>query len=159
MPMKLPQQSSGNGSAVLPRKLTANILEMDGLKWTIFLDRFSHLYENGAQLKIRAILHFINPDSASTSESINKYKSQECIKDPGHVLDQLRLDRGYGEGRVIEQFVLKMLWVICEDRVSAGDDGAINFLDRISTFILEEMGNFPCISCFYKDFLKREGKS
>ena len=46
MPMKLPQQSSGIGSAVLPRKLTANILEMDGLKWTIFLDRFSHLYES-----------------------------------------------------------------------------------------------------------------
>ncbi|KAJ6677569.1 hypothetical protein OIU85_008173 [Salix viminalis] len=92
-----------------------------------------------AQLKIRAILYFINPDSASTSESINKCKRQECIEDPGHVLDQLPLDRrGYGESRVMEQFVLKMIWVIFEDRVLLEMmELAINFLDRISN------GKFP----------------
>uniref|UniRef100_A0A6N2MPI9 Uncharacterized protein n=1 Tax=Salix viminalis TaxID=40686 RepID=A0A6N2MPI9_SALVM len=137
MPIKLSKQSSGIGSVVLPRELTAN-LEMDGLGWTIFLDRFSHFYESiqyqcyhdchscrlaFQQLRItrsgqRRLLSALILLHAPSKTNLLTRALKECIKDPGHVLDQLPLDRrGYGESRVMEQFVLKMIWVFFEDRV------------------------------------------
>ncbi|KAB5548557.1 hypothetical protein DKX38_011963 [Salix brachista] len=105
MPIKLSKQSSGIGSAVLPLELTAN-LEMDGLRWTIFLDRFSHFYES--------IQYQCYHDCHSCRLAFQQLRITRRL---GHVLDQLRLDRrGYGERRVMEQFVLKMIWVIFELR-------------------------------------------